>query len=379
MRTCIYSAYSKKDVEMLLSQTHDIWDLQVTYNSGAIFEFLEKIKCDFLLFDVETGGMFPLEALDKLKNYFPMLNVFLIVHGGAEILKLQFSKYLISGIFDLPQDFLFIKQYIENFFSDKESRKNQTVLMNMDKDTADIINSNIIGKSRAAAALKEFIVKASKNDFPVLLLGETGCGKGLVAELIHKLSAFKTKKFMPINVGCIPENLAESFLFGTEKGSFTDAETKDGIFAAANGGTIFLDEMESLSPAVQAKLLHVLETKAFCPVGSMNIKKTDFRLICASNENLRELIKKKLFRRDLYYRLDVLRYEIPPLRKRKEDIALLVNYYLKSTGKRISASAMEKLYLNNWHGNIRELKNCLNRACCKASDTDIITALHIEF
>ncbi len=379
MRMCIYSAYSKEDAEILTAQTRDVWDLKVTFDSNTLFEFLEKDEYDFLLFDIESGGMFPLEALKKLNRLFPEVHIFLIVHGASEILKSKLSEYIISGIFEFPRDFTSVKHYIENFLSNSEHSENCTAFTNIDKRTADILNTQIIGKSRAAHDLRKFIIEASKNNFPVLLLGETGCGKGLAAHLIHDLSVFKPKKFLSVNVGCITETLAESYLFGTEKGSFTGAETKQGLFLAADGSTVFLDEMECLSLTVQAKLLHVLETKEFYPVGSMIPKKTDFRLICASNENLKERIEKKLFRRDLYYRLDVLRYEIPPLRKRKEDIELLVDFYLKKIGKTISPHAMEKLYCNNWNGNIRELLNCLNRASCKAFGSNIITQMHIEF
>nr|WP_255824494.1 sigma 54-interacting transcriptional regulator [Treponema putidum] len=221
--------------------------------------------------------------------------------------------------------------------------------------------------------------KASQSKLPVLLLGETGSGKGLAADLIHKLSPIKNKNFLSINVSCIPEELAESFLFGTEEGSFTGAIKKEGVFSEAKGGTIFLDEMETLSMDVQAKLLHVLESGFVRSVGAVTEKKVDFRLIASSNEDLKQMIQEKKFRQDLYYRLDVLRHEIPPLRNRKEDIKYLVYAYLSKINKNIDDEAIAKLRLYNWPGNIRELYNCLNRAGMLAGQEQRIEAQHIQF
>lgn len=377
MRRCIFSAYSKEDAEILTAQTSDIWDITVTFDSSTIFTLLINGGYEFLLFDVESGGMFPLDILQKVKNDFPSVDIFVIVHGAYDILKHKFSEYLISGIFEFPKDFAHIKTAIEDFFDTKQARTD--TISFIDEKTSILLNSEIIGQSYAMNELREFISKAAILDFPVLLTGETGCGKGLAAKLIHNLNTSKTGKFIPVNVGCIPETLAESLLFGTEKGSFTGAETKDGVFSAADGGTIFLDEMETLPLSIQTKLLYVLESKEIYRVGSTQPKKIDFRLICAANEDLKVLVEKKLFRQDLYYRLDVLRHEIPPLRKRKEDIAPLVFSYLNKTGKQISPAAMQKLYINRWAGNIRELENCIKRACCKAIHSNIIEAVHIEF
>lgn len=228
----------------------------------------------------------------------------------------------------------------------------------------------IIGKGPKARQLIQVISKVAHVDAPVFIRGESGTGKGLVAELIHSLSPRKKKPFVTINCPAIPENLLESELFGHEKGAFTGAiREKTGKFEYADGGTVFLDEIGDLSPELQAKILRVLQGHEFERVGGLKTLMADVRVIAATNRNIEKSIQEGHFREDLYYRLNVLPILIPPLRERKEDIPLLVNHFLayfnrKNTKKfrEISPEILADLTDYDWPGNIRELQSVIERA-----------------
>jgi len=225
----------------------------------------------------------------------------------------------------------------------------------------------LIGKSEVMEKVFSRIKDVAKTDITVLIQGETGTGKELVASAIHKLSRRKNKPFLQINCAALTESLLESELFGYEKGAFTGAvNTKLGIFCAADKGTLFLDEISETSPSVQAKILQVMEHKEFLPVGGTKLTKVDVRLITATNKNLKKSIEEGKFRKDLYYRLNVFPIFIPPLRERREDIPLFIYYFLREHNhflnkhiKGISEDALECLLKYSWPGNVRELENIL--------------------
>ena len=228
---------------------------------------------------------------------------------------------------------------------------------------------NIVGESPKMKQLFSAITKVAKSKATILVRGETGSGKELIASAIHKQSNRKDGPFIKLNCGAIPENLLESELFGHEKGSFTDAkEMRKGRFELADGGTLFLDEIGDVSPALQVKLLRVLQEQEFERVGGSKTIKTDARVIAATNRNLEEMVEKNEFREDLFYRLNVIPLFLPPLRERDEDIILLANYFLekfaKTHKKEISFSheALVALLKYPWPGNIRELENTMERA-----------------
>jgi transcriptional regulator with PAS, ATPase and Fis domain len=229
---------------------------------------------------------------------------------------------------------------------------------------------NILGKSHAMQDVFRLLSRVIETDTPVLIEGESGTGKELLANTIHYNSPRRKGPFTPINCGAFVETLLESELFGHVKGSFTGAHRdKKGLFEISNGGTIFLDEIAEMSPALQVKLLRVLQEGTFLPVGAVEPRKVDVRVISATNKNLKELVEKGAFREDLYYRLNVVRIFLPPLRERKEDIPLLVEHFLKimvqklnKQVKGISQDAMKILMDYHWPGNIRELQNVLERA-----------------
>lgn len=245
------------------------------------------------------------------------------------------------------------------------------------------IASRLTGTSAAIQKIRGELVLAAEKNCPVLITGENGTGKSLAATLIHSMSP-QGKKGKPLfteNAASISENLAESELFGHEEGSFTGAErTRKGIFEAADGSTLFLDEIGELNLSIQAKLLHVLQNGIIRKVGAEKPKKINVRMIYATNANLRQKIAEGKFRRDLYYRINAFEIRLPPLRERTEDIETLCAQFFEKNGEniRISPSALLKLREYSWPGNIRELENVLNRAVLKTR-TKIIQPETIDF
>ena len=245
-------------------------------------------------------------------------------------------------------------------------------------------DTEIIGKSPVIKRQMNFIHKAAKSDRNVLILGETGTGKDLTAKKIHELSDRRGKPFVAIDCTNIPGELFEAELFGFARGSFTGAiKNKMGLIEAANDGTIFLDEIGDLSLNLQAKILRIIEKREFRRIGETITRRINARLIFATNRKLQEEVKRGNFRKDLYYRINVVRFYIPPLKERKEDIPLLVDHILETNRKpseakkKITQNAMEVLMKHDFPGNIRELENIIERSCI-LSEGDIITDKEIR-
>jgi len=244
--------------------------------------------------------------------------------------------------------------------------------------------ANIIGNSNAMQEVYDLIAQVARSDATVLIRGESGTGKELVAHAIHYNSRRAERPFVRVHCGALPETVIESELFGHEKGAFTGAVAqRKGRFELAHGGTIFLDEIGDLSPAIQVKLLRVLQEREFERVGGTETLRTDVRLITATNRDLEALIAEGAFREDLYYRLNVFPIRVPPLRERKTDILLLADHFVEKYAKanhkpvkRIATPAIDTLMAYHWPGNVRELENCIERAVLLASD-DTIHARHL--
>lgn len=237
----------------------------------------------------------------------------------------------------------------------------------------------VVGKSRAMRDVFRLIERVADSDSTILVNGETGTGKGLVAKAIHARSYRKDKPFVAINCGAIPENLLESELFGHVKGAFTGATAaKVGKFEVANGGTIFLDEIGDMSPDLQVKVLKVLEEREFEPVGGCKTIRVDVRIIAATHRDLEEAVQKGTFREDLFYRLYVIPIHLPALSQRATDIPLLTHYFLEKLNKEkrtritgISDGAMARLVRHGWPGNVRELANMLERMAVLRGDGEL--------
>jgi Nif-specific regulatory protein len=244
--------------------------------------------------------------------------------------------------------------------------------------------SNIIGNSKAMQEVYKLIAQVSVSDTTVLLRGESGTGKELVAHALHYASPRAAKPFVKVNCAALPEGVIESELFGHEKGAFTGAvASRKGRFELAEGGTLFLDEIGDLSPAMQIKLLRVLQEREFERVGGTATIRADVRMITATNRVLEDLIQREQFRQDLYYRLNVFPIHIPPLRERRTDILLLADYFAERYSlkthknvRRISTPAIDMLMAYHWPGNVRELENCIERAVL-LSDDDVIHGHHL--
>jgi Nif-specific regulatory protein len=253
---------------------------------------------------------------------------------------------------------------------------------NLKGELRNLINPDqIIGNSGKMNDVFSLIESVATTDATVLIRGESGVGKELVADAIHFNSLRKNKPFIKVNCAALPESLIESELFGHEKGSFTGASTQRiGRFEAANGGTIFLDEFGDIPPVIQVKLLRVLQEREIERVGSTKPIHVDVRILCATNRNLEELIATNEFREDLYYRINVFPIYIPSLRERINDIPVLANFFIEKFNKkhgkkikRITTMAIDSLMVYHWPGNIRELENCIERACILSTDEVIRT------
>ncbi|MCK4351853.1 sigma-54-dependent Fis family transcriptional regulator [candidate division WOR-3 bacterium] len=308
-----------------------------------------------------------LEILEESKKKYPELGIMVLtVHEVKECLRkaLQIGAYdyLVKEFdseFRCEHIYQKIKHYLEVIHLKKENGRLRSELRKFEA------TQEIIGRSKKLQKVLELARKVADTDCTILIQGETGTGKELIARAIHQMSLRRDNPFITVDCGALPETLLESELFGHEKGAFTGAiQKKEGRLNAAHKGTIFLDEIGAASPKVQADLLRAIEKKEITPIGSTKPLKIDARIIVATNVNLEDKVKSGKFRKDLFYRLSVVPIHIPPLRERTEDMSLLLEYFLrkycakyKFPLKRFSHQAMESLTKYNWPGNIRELEN----------------------
>ena len=335
---------------------------------------LENDSPDIILTDLMMPNMSGLEFLPRVKQLLPRTEIAIMTgHGSIETavqaMKLGAYDY-ITKPFRVEELKLLLQRMAEKISLVAE---NQFL---RDRVNAEMELSGIVGSSHKIQEVLRMIARLKDTRTPVLITGESGTGKELVARAIHYRGLLSKKPFVAVDCGSLVPTLIESELFGYEKGAFTGAmRSKEGLFQTANGGTIFLDEIGELSPELQAKLLRVLQEKEVRPVGSNQKFKVDVRVIAATNRDLEAAQKEGTFRKDLYFRLNVVTLNLPPLRERRSDIAPLVHYFLDrfAPGKTvtISPAAMKMMFQYEWPGNVRELENCVERAVA-LGDQEII-------
>ena len=331
-------------------------------------EKCEKVRYDILLLDIKMEGMSGLEVLKRVKEIDPDVSVVMITAYGSipsaiEAMKSGAYEYLLKP-FD-PDELMVL---IEKIRKHQAERRETQFLREQYKERTRF--ENMIGQSIALQGVFDLIESVAPTDSTVLIKGETGTGKGLAARAIHTKSRRGQGPFVVVNCGAFPEHLLESELFGYQKGAFTDAKiTKKGRLELAHGGTLFLDEVGEISTRMQIDLLRVLEDHIFYRVGGTQPIEADFRVIAATNKDLERAIKEGTFREDLYYRLNVISFTMPPLREHKEDIPLLAEYFLhrfaQETNKpvnQVGREALDEMMLYDWPGNVRELGNAVERA-----------------
>ncbi len=346
----------------------DGYEVESAADGPSALAKAQETHFDIMLLDVKMPRMDGITVLKNLRESNADTAVVVMTAHGAiqdavEAMKLGAHDYLLKP-FDLEEMSLIIEKLVQM----------QTLAMEnlILKDRVATISrfENLVGQSPPMLQLFETIVDVAQSDATVLITGETGTGKELVARSIHAQSPRCYGPFIAINCGAFTEHLLESELFGHEKGAFTDASyTKKGRLEMAHGGTLFLDEVGDISIKMQIDLLRVLETREFTRVGGTVPLHSDFRVIAATHQDLQESIRKKTFRQDLYYRLNVIHLQVPPLRERPEDIPLLAQHFLRryatETNKKVDSilpEALEAMRRYSWPGNVRELENALERA-----------------
>ncbi|MBT9187355.1 sigma-54-dependent transcriptional regulator [Zobellia russellii] len=352
--------------------------IQTISNPNQITSFPNLNEIDMVLLDmnfsagVNTGneGLYWLRELQKKA---PQTSVVMMTAYGAVDLAVKALKEGASDFILKPWNNDKLLATVKSAYELRKSKKEVKELKQKESHLKQVINQNknyIIGNSKALNAVLKLVSKVAKTDVNVLVTGENGTGKELIARELHKLSSRNNEVFISVDMGSISENLFESELFGHTKGSFTDAkEDRAGKFEAANGGTLFLDEIGNLSLQAQAKLLSAIQNRTIVRVGSNKAIPVDIRLICATNEDLDKMVADGLFREDLLYRINTIRVEVPALRERDQDILVLADFYLKKftskygkPGLRINQAAQDKLMGYAWPGNIRELLHTIERA-----------------
>ncbi len=318
-------------------------------------------EVDLILTDLKLPGMDGLALLEKLKAQnsrtpVVVMSAFSTVENAVEAMKRGAVDFLPKP-FSLDHLSVVVEKALEVSKLRDENRELREALGERYKF------ENIIGGSPAMQDIFATIMRVAPTRATVLLAGESGVGKDMIARAIHQHSPRKDRPFVKINCTAIPENLMESELFGYEKGAFTGANiSKPGKFEQANTGTVMLDEIGDVPASVQVKLLRILQEREFERLGSNKTQQTDVRVIAATNVDLRAALEQGTFREDLYYRLNVVPMNIPPLRERKEDIPYLVDHFVKKFGSEISEGALERLVSYHWPGNVRELENVIERS-----------------
>jgi DNA-binding NtrC family response regulator len=371
----------EKDICKALSilLTKEGYSVKEAHNGEEALELIKKENFDVVMTDIRMEKVDGFEVLKQTQKISPetsvlMMTAFASVGSAVEAMRAGAVDYITKPFIN-DEIRLTIRRLIES-----RNLQMENLILRQELSQRPPAFTNIIGTSDAIQKIFSMMEKVIPSKSNILITGESGTGKGMVAEAIHESGPRKDKPFISINCGAIPENLLESELFGHKKGSFTSAiEDKKGLITMANSGTLFLDEVGELPSALQVKLLNVIQTRELTPVGDTRVITVDVRIIAATNADLMQRVKEGRFREDLFYRLNVIEIKMPPLRERKDDIPLLIKHYIelfaKETGKNIKDidyEAMQALLAYDWPGNVRELRNTIERAVVLV-DGDVIT------
>jgi two-component system response regulator HydG len=341
------------------------YHVTIAYNGATAWQYCQDNSFQIILCDLRLPDSNGIDLMTQIKTIIPEIP-FVLMTGYADVstavtaIKKGAADYISKPF--VPEEMLLI---LENAIQNQQKSKKQKP-----SSIKSISNETLFGNSVASLQLKEHIQLVGPTDLSVLITGESGTGKEIVAKLIHEQSSRNKQNFIAVDCGSIPKDLASSEFFGHLKGSFTGAiSDKIGSFEAANGGTLFLDEIGNLSYENQIQLLRALQERKIKKIGSNSEIKVDIRVLAATNEDLKEAVKKGTFREDLYHRLNEFSIEILPLRERKEDIVLYAEFFLTKANEQLNkniigfSSDVIRLFLNNaWQGNLRELQNCIKRA-----------------
>jgi two-component system response regulator HydG len=351
-----------RDVAMSLG-----FSAYVADSAEQAYRSLESQNFDAVLLDLRLPGAGGLEALRRIKERRPEAVVVVVTGYGtvqSAVLAMKNGAYdYVTKPFSVDE----LKLLLERVASHLKLKSENRLLREKVKSKQGF--GGIVGRAPEMEKLYRIIAKAANSVHPVLILGESGTGKEMVARSIHYTGPYRDKPFIPVDCGSLVPTLIESELFGYVKGAFTGAnQSKDGLMSMAEGGTIFLDEVAELPVDLQAKMLRALQEKEIRPVGSTRRVPINVRILAATNRDLEHAVMEGSFRRDLYFRLNVLSLRIPPLRERRQDIALLIGHFLermeRASGqkKSLSDDALKAMLAYDWPGNVRELENCLERS-----------------
>ena len=341
---------------------------QRAQDGQSAIEAVKERFYDLILMDIRMNRVGGIEALEKIKEISPDIPIIMMTAYASVDTAVQAMR---SGAYDYltkPLDIDELKILVAKALRHHQLEKENIFLKEQLGSRFDF--SNIIGRSRTMKELLETVAMVAPSEATVLILGESGTGKELIANAIHQNSPRSSHPFIKVNCAALPETLLESELFGHEKGAFTGAVSRrQGRFHLAHKGSILLDEIAEMSMATQSKILRVLQEREFEPIGSPETVKVDTRIITATNKNLQEEVKANRFREDLYYRINVVNLTVPSLRERRDDIPLLVDFFLKRYAKKnhrnlkgFTPKAMDLLMRYDWPGNIRELENVVERS-----------------
>jgi len=358
-------------LELILEE--EGFEVETAQNRDDALEAFRNGSFDVVLQDIKLEDTSGINLLDAYQDIDPSCRVIMITAHSTWESAVEAMRQGAFDYFKKPFDNEAIRSGVRN------AVESECVEPPGDETDEHPIYSNIIGDSDAIKEVRQTIHKVAPSNVTVLICGESGTGKELVARSLHFMSRRRDQPFMSINCGAFPEKLLESELFGHKKGAFTGAhEDKQGILEVADGGTLFLDEIAEMPPEMQVKLLRVLENQSFKPVGGVEKRSVDLRFIAATNKNIEERVSNNQFREDLYYRLNVIHMNIPPLRKRGDDILLLAGYFLNDYADAaphdisgFTDRARKRLMNYDWPGNVRELKNAVRRAVALAEEETI--------